>query len=188
MKFSYVFCVALIVLCALPCSAKSKNTIDPALQNTYDHFVGTWIGTDKFYKYGTVQSISIKLIVTESKKRNSLRFDYYHDKEDMKLYDNPNAPNHTVRFVTLDPQDERVTFRWEGLSSEHYNSIGLKTMVATGYGSITFSDQKDPRHVRSRCALSLSPDVLAYKWESSKDGSSFEPMGNFTFTRVGTMQ
>jgi hypothetical protein len=156
--------------------------------DVYANFVGDWVGTVTHLNHGVMETTSVKLRVTESDKKDSMRFEYKYGKT---------GDNHFVdlsRIMTLDPKTSKVTSLYKGGNDKKDTdeAVGLEKFAETGYGVFSFSRKlpassggKDiwSTHPFYRCTFSLSPKTFAYQPEISSDGKTFAPTAVYTFTR-----
>jgi hypothetical protein len=155
--------------------------------DVYANFVGDWVGTVMQLNHGVMESTSVELRVTESDKKDSMRFEYTFEKK---------ADDHFLdisRVITINPRTSQVTSQYKGARKKDVNeSAGLEKFAETGYGVFSFSRKlpvssggKDvwSTHPFYRCTFSLSPKTFAYQPELSSDGKTFAPTAVYSFTR-----
>jgi len=153
-------------------AANSKAQIGPALQTVYDHFVGTWSGTDEYRSDRCMVTVPVTITIIETKNQKALKLDYVYSQKGKKDY------LHLTRFMILDPVNGMVTLNWEHDSKEHYKATGLDEFMKTGYGTFGFSVEtmlaNGVPFVNS-CTFQLTANTLSYTW-----GESWNPPTNLT--------
>jgi len=50
--------------------------VDPKVQVLYDHFVGTWAGTDVYVKDDATIKIAVIIVITKTKNQDGLQLEY----------------------------------------------------------------------------------------------------------------
>lgn len=156
----------------------------PLNLDVYANFVGDWVGTVLQLDHGVIVTTPVELRVTESPKKDSMRFEYTFGKKVESHFED------TSRIVTLNPGTSRVTSQYKGANKEVNEATGLAKFAETGYGVFAFSRtlHASPGGIGShpsfyRCTFSLTPDTFSYQPEVSSDGNTFMPTSVYSFSR-----
>jgi hypothetical protein len=155
--------------------------------DVYANFVGDWVGTVQELDHGVIVTTPVELRVTESRKKDSMRFDYKFGRK---------SENHYMdisRVITLNPETSKVTSLYTGGDGKKdvNEATGLAKFAETGYGVFAFSRTLHASpggtdvwstHPFYRCTFSLKPNTFSYQPEISSDGKTFMPTSVYTFT------
>jgi hypothetical protein len=154
-----------------------------AQADIYEHFPGIWVGTVSSIsmKNGTRQEVSVRMTITEKKKKKGLRMDY------VKGQKGTGGFERGTTFLELNPSKATISI-WQGdISGEDiYEAIGLNEFVKSGFGKFeglrrTSADDQFPI---THFAFVLTKDTLSYKWEMGADGNHMKTTSIYTLTRV----
>jgi len=176
--------ICLLVVGSVSSFAGAKTPIDPALKAAYDHFVGTWEGTDTYDSNGQTKQIPVRIVIRELPGDKGLELDYVYGRPSEKEY------NSDVRFLKLDPAKGAVWLWWKGdYSKERYRATGLDEFLRAGLGTIVFADSaplsgEHGERILMKCTLRLAQNELDYTWETSMNGSPFKVTGSFALSRT----
>jgi hypothetical protein len=165
-----VLTVGSVGLAQAPASGAVATPVD-----IYAKFVGTWVGSSRFWRDGAEQTEHLKIEITEEKPKHRLRLVYTYGQPGEKGFD------HRTRFITLDPAKGEMTSYFVGDTRTKHKplqAVGLAEFAKDGYGNFTMSEESvdpDGRRVASRCTFVLDADVFGYLWAQSVDGGPFAP-------------
>ena len=179
----------LTLLLLLPVSmathAQTPSVAPPPNLDVYANFLGDWVGTVLQLDHGVVVTAPVELRVTESRNKDSMRFDYKFGRK---------RENHFVdisRVITLNPKTSKVISQYKGASADKNEATELAKFAETGYGVFAFSRTLHASpggtdvwstHPFYRCTFSLTPNTFSYQPEVSSDGKTFMPTSVYTFT------
>jgi hypothetical protein len=180
------FCTLTLLLLApvsITICAQTPSYAPTTAPDVYANFIGDWVGTVQQLDHGVIGATPVELWVTESRNKDSMRFDYKFGRK---------VENHFVdisRVITLNPETSKVTSQYKGDHKEVNEATGLVKFSETGYGVFAFSRtiHANPGGVGShpsfyRCTFSLTPNTFSYQPEISSDGKTFMPTSVYTFT------
>src|ERR1700722_19615037 len=181
----------LILLLLLPISmtvcAQTPSVVPTTALDVYANFVGDWVGTVLQLDHGVIVTTPVELKVTESGKKDSMRFEYTFGRKVENHFED------TSRIVTLNPGTSEVTSQYKGDHKEVNEATGLAKFAETGYGVFAFSRtlHASPGGIGShpsfyRCTFSLKPNTFSYQPEVSSDGKTFMPTSVYSFSRKNT--
>jgi hypothetical protein len=178
----------LILLLLLPVSimvcAQTPSVVPPPNLDVYANFIGDWVGTVQQLDHGVMVATPVELRVTESPKKDSMRFEYTFGRKVENHFED------TSRIVTLNPGTSRVISQYKGANKDVNEATGLAKFAETGYGVFAFSRTLHTSpggtdvwstHPFYRCTFSLTPNTFSYQPEISSDGKTFMPTSVYTF-------
>jgi len=160
------FAGATIVASALalfpPAVALAQQTSN-AQPDIYANFVGVWVGTDTYLENGREVTEPERVIVVESKKKDSMNWKYEDGTKGRKGYDRYS------RQITLSPADSEITLVWENSVSEKLKAADLDTFAKTGLGTFSAVKTKEDDGKTSIWILKFDPAAeRAQIWLVSK--------------------
>ena len=137
--------------------------------DVYAHFVGTWVGTNEDQFHNAVRSMSVQIKITESKKKDSLKFAYTWGEKEQAGF------SHGLKVLILKPSANQVDFHWSDDGPEIYRLAGLDEFSKTGYGTLigTVLLKDGERPTYDKFFLTLTPDSLEYATGEGADGQPF---------------
>lgn len=176
-RLSFSMAALIWLFWASPIAAQTST--EALLQTAYDHFAGTWTGVWSGFLTGRPnEQLPITLVLSKTKKHDSLQIDYTYSKKGMKGYD------HTVRYMMIDPAAATVRLNWKHDSKEFYKAKGLEEFVKAGYGTFTFEGTDAGAAYRQlRCTMTLTKDTFRYLWEQSIDGGPYDRRATWEMKR-----
>lgn len=146
--------------------------------DVYANFEGEWAGTVTQLDHGLMVTTSVELRVTESPKKDFMRFDYAFEKKPGNHFQD------VSRTITLDPKTSKVTSQYKGANKDANEAVGLAKFAETGYGVFVVSrTERSSTYPFYRCTFSLTPNTFSYQPEVSSDGKTFMPTSVYSFTR-----
>ncbi len=145
----------------------------------YAHFVGTWVGTDRYLKDGAEVTEHLRIQITEESKKRRLRLSYTYGEPGQKSTD------HLTRFFTLDTLKGEMNLHWSDEPSNKYQATGLDEFARTGYGlfTVTKAIKLNGLPVISRGTFHLDADHFNYGWDESVNGKPFVVISTFKLSR-----
>jgi hypothetical protein len=165
----------MFLFAAAPLKAQTTPPTD-----IYEHFIGTWVGSDVYMKDGARRQTDVQIVITENKKKDRLRFDY--------VYGHKGTPdfNRGTRFLKLDPTKAEFDIWWKGNSKEAYRAIGLDQFATSGFGKFTgFAEYADqPYEERTfRVTFELTDSTFSYEWQNGPDQNNLNFRSRYTVSR-----
>jgi hypothetical protein len=113
--------------------AQAPSVVPPTALDVYANFVGDWVGTVQQLDHGVVVTTPVDLRVTESPKKDSMRFDYTFGRKVENHFEN------TSRVITLNPKTSKVASQYKGSNKDVNEATGLAKFAETGFGVFAFS-------------------------------------------------
>jgi hypothetical protein len=141
------------------------------------------VGTDRYLKDGTDVTVTLRLEISETKKKDGLQCSYTYGEKGQKGFER------SKRRLTLNPSTGEMTSHWNGHPTEHYEAKGLDEFAATGLGAFTAATntKEDGKPVLYEGEFRLSQDKFSYKWDKSFDGKTFVRNGTITLEREASI-
>jgi hypothetical protein len=164
-------------------TAPGSGEVSTAPIDIYANFVGTWVGTHRFWEDGAERTEPAKIEITEEKEKQRLRLLYVFG----QLW--ARDLNDAVLFITLDPSKGEMTSyfsRHSALPHKPQHAVGLGDFTKTGYGNFTTTDEEvspDGHRTVSRTTYVLDADVFGYVMSQSVDGKPFATFSVFKLRR-----
>jgi hypothetical protein len=130
MNFRSLILLLLLAVSIMVC-AQTPSVAPPPNLDVYANFVGDWVGTVQQLDHGVIGTTPVELRVTESRKKDSMRFDYKFGRK---------VENHFVdisRVITLNPETSKVTSLYKGGNDKYLflstrDKFGWKDIHANG--------------------------------------------------------
>src|ERR1700679_1187734 len=169
----------LVIVALIVGSATYSQAPVPSPVDIYAHFVGSWVGTDRYVEDGAELNAPVRIQFKEAKKKNRLQMANIYGVKGQKDF------SHQNRVITLEPSKAEMILSYEGGSSEKYQATGLDEFAKTGYGRFTATarDMDNGRPVPSRGGFQLEAHNLEYQWEKSINGGPYFVISKFKLTR-----
>lgn len=158
----------------------SRAHSQTAPSSLYSNFVGRWKGTAVSPSDGVVNSVSLS--VSETKKHDKIRLDYYFGSDGSTADD--------TKFIVFDVSQSTMVITYRGHKPDQYVVEGFDQFSKDGLGSFRASGtaRENGVVVYDRCFYNLEKDKFSYRWERSKDGIHFVTTNIFMFTRQPSKQ
>ncbi len=131
-------------------------------------------------KDGVSRQTGVKIVITETKKKDRLRFDY--------VYGEKGTPDFSrgTRFLKLDPAKAEFDLQWKRDSKEIYKATGLDEFAKSGFGKFAGSMENASASEQDRIfrvVFELTKDTLSYEWQNGPDESHLAFRSLFTLNR-----
>ncbi len=152
-----------------------------APSDVYAHFVGDWVGTDRYAEAGQLLTKPLTLHVTELPKQKGILLEYHFGDGAQVPFEHP-----VKKTIRLDLAQHQVVIHFRAFETAYYEAAGLNDFATQGLGTfaVRTTQLEHGSPVMYRGSYHLSQEEFSWMWERAEKGQTFTPYGDFQLHRA----